>query len=300
MGGGRRDDRGGGVNLFCFGLSYSALALIAGHRPRFPRVAGTVRSRDKAESLRAQGIRALVMPDEGAAIARELGEAEAMLVSIPPGEDGDPALAAFAERPGAAPRLQWIGYLSTIGVYGDRGGAVVDESAALQPRSARSRRRVAAERAWLDFGAASGKAVQVFRLAGIYGPGRNALKNLRDGAAKRIVKPGQVFNRIHADDIAAALVASIDRPRAGAVYNLADDEPAPPQDVVAYAAALLGIAPPPETPFDPAALSPMAASFWGENKRVDNTLVKRELGIAWRYPTYREGLDALFAAGEGW
>ena len=169
----------------------------------------------------------------------------------------------------------------------------------MQPRSARSRRRVAAERAWLDCGAASGKAVQVFRLAGIYGPGRNALKNLRDGAARRIVKPGQVFNRIHVDDIAAALVASIDRPRAGAVYNVADDEPAPPQDVVAYAAALLGIAPPPETPVRPGRAVADGREFLRREQARREPLVKRELGVAWRYPTYREGLDALFAAGEG-
>jgi nucleoside-diphosphate-sugar epimerase len=184
-------------------------------------------------------------------------------------------------------------------VYGDHGGAWIDETAPPNPTSARSRRRLAAEEAWLALGRRTGKPVQVFRLAGIYGPRRNPLAQLAAGTATRIVKPGQIFNRIHVDDIAAALAASLDRPRAGAVYNVADDEPAPPQDVVAYAASLAGVVPPAEIPFDEASLSPMARSFYAETKRVSNRLLKQELGLTLRYPTYREGLAALRAAGEG-
>jgi nucleoside-diphosphate-sugar epimerase len=287
------------VNLFAFGLGYTALAFIRGHRNRFAAVAGTVRAAGKAEALAREGLRVRLLPGEEAAVAGDLAGAEAVLVSVPPDATGDPVLARFAEALAAAPRLAWIGYLSTIGVYGDRGGAWVDEATPPAPRSPRSRQRLAAEEAWLAFGARTRRPVHVFRLAGIYGPGRNALKNLAEGRAKRLVKPGQVFNRIHVDDIAAALLASLDRPRAGAVYNLADDEPAPPQDVVAHAARLLGVAPPPEQPFDPSTLTPMAASFYGENKRAANALIKRELALSWRYPTYREGLAALLRAGEG-
>jgi len=287
------------VNLFAFGLGYTALAFIRGHRARFTGVAGTVRAAGKADALAREGLRVRLLPGEEAAVAGDLAAAEAVLVSVPPDASGDPVLARFAEALAAAPRLAWIGYLSTIGVYGDRGGAWVDEATPPAPRSPRSRQRLAAEEAWLAFGARTRRPVHVFRLAGIYGPGRNALKNLAEGRAKRIVKPGQVFNRIHVDDIAAALLASLDRPRAGAVYNLADDEPAPPQDVVAHAARLLGVAPPPEQPFDPSTLTPMAASFYGENKRAANALIKRELALSWRYPTYREGLAALLRAGEG-
>jgi nucleoside-diphosphate-sugar epimerase len=286
------------TSLFCFGLGYSALALIEEHRSRLNAVAGTVRTAERAAALRQRGIRALVMPEEAGAIAQALREAEAVLVSIAPDPEGDPVLAGFTEALSAAPGVRWIGYLSTIGVYGDRAGAWVDETTPPAPGSARSRQRAGAEAAWLAFGTRSGKPVHLFRLAGIYGPGRNALRALREGTAKRVVKEGQVFNRIHVDDIARALAASLDRPRAGAVYNVADDEPAPPQEVVAYAAGLLGIAPPPETPYDPAAMTPMAASFYAENKRAANALIKRELGIAWRYPTYREGLAALLAVEE--
>jgi nucleoside-diphosphate-sugar epimerase len=232
-------------------------------------------------------------------IARALTGADALLVSIPPDAEGDPTLRHFAAAIAAAPRLAWIGYLSTVGVYGDHGGGFVDEDTPPQPLGARSRRRLEAEEAWLELGDRAGKAVHVFRLAGIYGPGRNALAQLGAGTARRIIKPGQVFNRIHVEDLAAVLAASIARPRAGAVYNLADDEPAPPQDVVAYAAGLAGIAPPPAVAYEEARLTGMAASFWGECKRVGNRRIKDELGVALSYPSYREGLAALHAAGEG-
>jgi nucleoside-diphosphate-sugar epimerase len=289
------------VNLFVFGLGYSALHFARSYREHFTRIAGTVTSREKAKRLAAEGIGARVFsPDDtDPTIVDEIAAADALLVSIAPDEGGDPVLARFADAVAAAPRLAWIGYLSTIGVYGDHGGGWVDEATPPEPVSARSRERLAAERAWLALGARTGKPVHIFRLAGIYGPGRNALSNLADGTAKRIVKPGQVFNRIHVDDIAAVLIASLGRPRAGAIYNLADDEPAPGPDVVAYAAGLAGVPPPPEIPFTEAALGPMAASFYGESKRAANRLIKDELGVRLRHPTYRAGLTALRAAGEG-
>jgi dTDP-4-dehydrorhamnose reductase len=288
------------VTLFVFGLGYSARAFVRAERGRFDRIVATVTSAAKAEALATDGIEARVFGPDGRdpRIAGDLRDARALLVSIPPGEDGDPALGAYGDEIAAAPRLAWIGYLSTVGVYGDHAGAWIDEATPPKPASARSRRRLAAEEAWLALGRRTGTSVQVFRLAGIYGPGRNPFVQLAAGTAKRIVKPGQVFNRIHVDDIAAALAASLDRPRAGAIYNVTDDEPAPPQDVVAYAAGLAGVAPPPEIPFEEAALSPMARSFYGETKRISNRLIKQELGLALRYPSYREGLAALHAAGE--
>lgn len=288
------------MNLFVFGLGYSALHLVRTRRDRFGKVAGTVRSGPKAEALRAEGVEALTFGPEGAdpAIPAALARADAVLVSIAPGEGGDPVLAAYGDAVAAA-RPAWIGYLSTVGIYGDHGGAWVDEATPARPVSRRSRERVAAEEAWAGFGRAHGLAVHIFRLAGIYGPGRNALVNLASGRAKRLVKPGQVFNRIHVEDIARTLEASMGRPRAGAIYNVTDDEPAPPQDVVAFAAGLAGVPAPPEQPFDTAELTPMARSFYGENKRVSNRLLHEELGVDLAYPTYREALRALRAAGEG-
>ncbi len=280
------------MNLFAFGLGYSALRWIG--EGRFERVRGTVTSPGKAGAFRDRGIEAFVLDDAALdpGIPAALADSDAILVSVPPEAAGDPVLPRLSEAV-AASRASWIGYLSTIGVYGDRGGAWIDESAAPAPGSERSRRRLAAEEAWLALGARSGKAVQVFRLAGIYGPGRSAIDQLRAGTARRIVKPGQVFNRIHVADIARVLGASLERPRAGAAYNVTDDEPAPPQDVVAHAAALIGVPVPPEIPFDAGALSPMAASFYAENKRVRNALIKTELGVALAYPSYREGLAAI-------
>ncbi|WP_371679619.1 SDR family oxidoreductase [Microvirga sp. KLBC 81] len=198
-----------------------------------------------------------------------------------------------------APRLRWIGYLSTVGVYGDAQGAWVDENTPTQPVNERSRHRVTAEGQWLAFGKRGSVAVQIFRLAGIYGPGRNALRKVADGTARRIIKPGQVFNRIHTADIAQVLMASIEHPSRSAIYNVADDEPGPPQDVITYAARLLGLEPPPEVSFEAATLNAMARSFYRDNKRVRNVRIKDELGVRLRFPTYREGLDALYASGEG-
>lgn len=286
------------MNLFCFGLGYSALAFVRRERDRFASVAGTVTSAGKARALAAEGVEARVF-DEDATIEDDLARSDAILISVPPlpGHD-DPVLARYRDAI-AASRVAWIGYLSTIGVYGDHQGGWVDETTPPAPSGARSVARLAAERDWLAFGERTGKAVQIFRLAGIYGPGRNALVQVANGSARRLVKPGQVFNRIHVDDIAAVLAASLARPHPGAIYNVADAEPAPPQDVVAFAAALLGAEPPPETPFGQAELSPMAASFYAENKRARAALLRDELGVTLRYPSYREGLSALAAAGEG-
>ena len=232
-------------------------------------------------------------PDLRSAIA----EADAALVSVPPDDNGDPVLRACGDVLAHAQRLRAIVYLSTIGVYGDRGGAWVDEATPPQPGAARSRERLAAEQAWLDFGARHNIAVAILRLAGIYGPGQNALVQIARGKARRIVKPGQVFNRIHVGDIAQAIDAAFAR-RASGIFNVADDEPTPPADPIVFAAQLMGVEPPPEIPFEQAAptMSPMALSFWQECRRVNNDKLKRELGVSLRYPTYREGLRALFEA----
>ena len=283
------------MNFVVFGYGYTAEVFAREVRGRFGRIVATARSREKADRISASGLVGRVFPDEGDARALEndLADAGAVLVSIPPGEDGDPVLARFSEAIETSPSLAWIGYLSTVGVYGDQGGSWVDEATPPRPVSQRSRQRLAAEEAWLRLGQRSGKPVQVFRLAGIYGPGRSPLRKVLDGTAKRIVKPGQVFNRIHVADIAAVLAASLEQPRAGAIYNVADEEPAPPQDVVAHAADLAGLPPPPEVAFDDADMTPMARSFYGENKRVSSRLVREELGVTFRYPTYREGLASL-------
>lgn len=287
------------MNLLIFGHGYSAAAFVQRVRPRYRDVTVTVRSPDKAELLRRKGLTVRLFPGEERAIEADLAEADAVLVSVPPGEAGDPVLERFRAALTGAPRLAWIGYLSTIGVYGDHGGAWIDEQTSPRPTSPRSRWRLAADEAWLAFGQETGKAVAAFRLAGIYGPGRSAFDRLADGSARRVIKPGQVFNRIHADDIAAVLEASLDRPRPGAIYNVTDDEPGPPQDPIAFAAGLVGLPPPPEVAFDEAEMSPMAASFWGENKRVGNRLLRDELGVRLAYPSYREGLATIWGERGG-
>ncbi len=281
-----------GMNLLVFGLGYTARHFVERERARFSRIAATAQAPrpDAPEGVIAR-VFSPVRADP--AILDDVARSDAVLVSIPP-QDGDPVLRAYAEALAAGP-ARWIGYLSTIGVYGDQGGAWIDEATPPAPTHERTRDRVAVEEAWRALGARTGKAVQVFRLSGIYGPGRNAFVKLREGRAQRIVKDGQVFNRIHVDDIATVLAASLDRPRAGAVYNVTDDEPAPPQDVTAHAAALAGLPLPPEIDFETASLSPMARSFYGENKRVRNRLIREELGVALRFPTYREGLAGLVA-----
>ncbi|ARO56112.1 NAD(P)-dependent oxidoreductase [Methylorubrum zatmanii] len=283
------------MNLFVFGLGFSARHFAERERARFNAVRATVTEPERARSLAAETgftLRAFGPEADDPRIAEDLADTDVLLISAPPGRDGDTVLARYRDTI-AKSRIGWIGYLSTIGVYGDQGGAWIDETTPATPKSARSRDRLAVENAWLALGAETGKAVQVFRLSGIYGPGRNPIVKLRDGRTQRIVKPGQVFNRIHVTDIAATLAASIERPRGGAVYNVTDDEPAPPQTVTEHAARLTGLPLPPEVDFETADLSPMARSFYGENKRVRNRLIREELGVQLAFPTYREGLAAL-------
>lgn len=285
--------------LFCFGYGYSAQALAARLRPRGWRIAGTARGTDKVAALTAQGIEAAAF-DRGRPLddpVMALRGATHLLSSVPPDEAGDPVLDHHAADIAACETLRWVGYLSTTGVYGDRGGGWVDEGATLAPTGERGRRRVAAERAWLALWERYGVPVHLFRLAGIYGPGRNALVSVREGRAKRIDKPGQVFSRIHVDDIARTLHASIPRPHPGRSYNVCDDNPAPPADVIAFACDLLGVEPPPLVPFEEAALSPMGRSFYRDNKRTANRRIKEELGVTLAYPDYRAGLRALLEAG---
>ena len=286
-------------DVFIFGAGYSGRAFAAERRNGLPRIDGTTRSAGNFEALRAAGIhphqfdgRALL-----AGIAERLAHTESLVISIAPEEAGDPVLHVARETIfGAMPRLRWIGYLSTVGVYGDRGGLWTDEAAPTRPGSARSRLRVAAEEAWLALGRETGIPVAVLRLSGIYGPGRNAFVNLAEGTARRLVKKDQVFNRIHVADIAGALW-HLAEAKLGGIFNVTDDLPAPPQDVVAYAASVMGVAPPPEMPFETAELSPMARSFYGENKRVSNAALK-QAGYVFRYPDYQAALDALWADGD--
>ncbi len=276
--------------LLTLGHGYSAAALAASAPAGWRRI-GTTRSRDRAEAMRAAGVEPVDW-DDATAVGAAIRAATHLLVSAPPGAAGDPVLARHAADLAAGP-VAWVGYLSTTGVYGDHGGAWVDEESALRPVHTRGEWRVAAEAAWR----ASGLPVHLFRLAGIYGPGRCAFDRLRAGTAQRVVKPGQVFSRIHVEDIAQALIASIARPAPGRAYNLADDLPAPPQDVIAFAAGLIGLPPSPEVDFAVADLSPMARSFYAESKRVSNARLREELGVRLRYPDYRAGLRGILAAG---
>jgi nucleoside-diphosphate-sugar epimerase len=294
--------------LVCFGLGYCAEHFIAEFGGKFEHIVGTVRSAERAAILNAyQSERAQAVVFDGARVTAELGRAIAAadhaLISVPPGATGDAVLAACGTALAAAGDLRTLVYLSTVGVYGDHGGGWVDEQTAVAPISERSRWRVAAEVGWQEFGARHGIPVAILRLAGIYGPGQNAFVALARGKARRIVKAGQVFNRIHVADIAQAIDRAFAR-RASGVFNVADDEPGPPADPIVFAAQLIGREAPPEIPFVEAAasMSEMGLSFWQECRRVRNAKLKRELGVTLRYPSYREGLRALFKdinAGSG-
>ena len=285
--------------LFCFGFGYTAGVLAERLAGQSFTIVGT--RRNPATSLVKPAAIPLCMFDgtqPSAEVISLLPDTTHVLISTPPGSDADPVLQWHAADLARLSTLKWIGYLSTIGVYGDTDGGWVDETSPLQPSSERGRRRAEAEAAWRAFAGAHGKHVEVFRLPGIYGPGRNTLQTIRAGTARRIVKPGQVFNRVHVADIATTLARAMTLASTGLsppydAYNVVDDEPAPPQDVVTFAADLLGLPPPPEIPFDAADLSPMARSFYGENKRVSNARLKSALLIDLAYPTYREGLRAL-------
>lgn len=290
-------------HVFCFGLGYTAQALVRRLADEGWSVSGTTRSETKLAELRAHGIKAHLFDRSRplADIETLLCDVTDLLTSVPPDVLGDPVLDLHGAAIERAPALRWVGYLSTTGVYGDTGGALVDESAPLAPTSQRSARRVNAERNWLDRHWPEQVAVHVFRLAGIYGPGRSAFDRIRAGDARRIDKPGHITSRIHVDDAANVLRASMARPEPGGIYNVCDDEPAPPADVIAHACALLSLPPPPLIPLEKAAqeMSAMAASFWVDNRRVDNTRIKRELGVTLRYPDYRSGLAAIRASEGG-
>jgi nucleoside-diphosphate-sugar epimerase len=285
------------MGIFFFGMGYSSLATArAIHRnidPDIP-IAGTTRSTDTAELLADTAYRIHVFDglSPGTTLSEDLSRATHVVLSIPPDEHGDPAFNLHRETIAATPNLEWLGYFSTVGVYGDFGGEWVDESAPARPVNPRSEIRVEVENRWREFADKRGVPLLILRLAGIYGPGRSAFDKLRDGTARRIVKPGQVFNRIHVDDIGRVTQLAA-KQRLGGTFNLSDDEPAPPQDLVTYAAKLMGVPPPPEVPFAEAEMTEMARSFYSDNKRVSNKAIKSALGIDLLYPTYRDGLDAI-------
>jgi nucleoside-diphosphate-sugar epimerase len=286
-----------GLKVFFLGVGYCAEALI--RRAPWIEPAGTARSEERVSALRVAGVDAYVLDENEAESGAEqaLKGAEAIVVSIPP-PGGQRALERFGDTIAAAPNLARIVYFSTVGVYGEHRGRWVDETAATLTRSERGLARLADEARWSGAERAC-VAIDILRLPGIYGPGRNALDKLRRGDARRVVKPGHVVNRAHVDDIAEAVRLVLERGLSGQIWNVSDDEPAPPQDVVAYAAALMGVPPPPEEPFETATLSPFSASFFAEEKRVSNAKAKALLGFAPAYPSYREGLQALWEAGEG-
>lgn len=285
------------MGVFFFGMGYSSFAtaraihqIIDTDIPIF----GTSRTEEGIEALADSPYRAHLFDGEspGQTLGADLRRATHVILSIPPSEAGDPALRMHRADLDAAPDLNWLGYFSTVGVYGDFGGAWIDESAATRPINQRSAHRVEVEQQWRDYAAQRGVPLLILRLAGIYGPGRSAFDKLREGTARRIVKPNQVFNRIHVEDIGRVTALAAQRKLAG-TYNLADDEPAPPQDLIEYAAKALGVPVPSDIPFEEANMTPMARSFYSDNKRVSNKAIKQALGIDLLYPTYRAGLDAI-------
>jgi dTDP-4-dehydrorhamnose reductase len=303
MGGGTARERCLMAMLACLGLGYCAQHYVGDFGGRFTHIIGTSRTEERATELAAHdfdGRKVEILVFDGNSASRPLldliEDANALLISAAPDDRGDPVLDPLHAALAAAPRLNSVVLLSTIGVYGDRGGDWVDETAALDPANERARPRLAAEQAWRAFGQRRRIPIAVLRLGGIYGPGQNALVNVRTGRARNIDKPGQVFNRIHVADIAQAIDAAFAR-RADGSFNVVDDAPSPPGEPIAFAAELLGLPPPPVVAFAEAmnTMSPMAASFYAENRRVRNDKLKRELGVRLRYPTYREGLRVLVA-----
>ena len=280
--------------LLCLGFGYSAKYFVRRLDHNLWHISGTTRNFEKFESLKDEDIAPLLYDGctKSNELADEIKKATHILTSIAPGDQGDPILCHYLDEL-KSDNIKWIGYLSTVGVYGNWDGDWVDETSETKPVSKRSRLRVAAENAWLQAYNLYNTPIHIFRLSGIYGPGRSPLQKLMDGKSKRIIKLGQVFNRIHVEDIASTLMASINQLNPGRIYNVTDDEPAPPQDVICYGADLLKISPPPEVPFETADITPMARSFYGENKRVRNSRIKQELDVSLKYRTYREGLSAL-------
>ncbi len=280
------------MRLLSFGHGYSAQALTPNLLAQGWSITGTTRTAAKADALRATGIDAVVWPD--AEMSELISSATHILISAGPNENGDPVLAHLRDQIAAA-KPDWVGYLSTTGVYGDHGGAWVDETTPLTPATKRGQMRVAAEADWQSLGL----PLHIFRLAGIYGPGRGPFAKVRAGTARRIIKKNQVFSRIHVEDIAQVLAASIAQPNAGAIYNLCDNDPAPPEDVIAHAAELLGAPMPPAMDYETADMTPMARSFYSESKKVSNERIKSELGVVLKYPDYRTGLADLLARETG-
>jgi nucleoside-diphosphate-sugar epimerase len=285
-------------SFFCFGLGYSAAVLARRLLAEGWRVGGTARSEEQCEALRGQGIAAVPF-ERGRPIDPALLDGVThLLSSVPPSAEGDSVLDEHFGDIARCPSLTWIGYLSTTGVYGDWRGVWVDEESPLRPSHDRAWRRVAAEQHWQDLKRLHDRPVHIFRLAGIYGPGRSILNDVRANTVERIVRKRQMFGRIHVEDIATVLRASMDRPNPGTVYNVCDDLPASPSDVAAYACELLGVSPPPEVPFEVAreGMSAMQLSFWMDSKKVRNDRIKQELGVLLAYPDYRVGLAAVLAA----
>lgn len=280
-------------HLLCLGFGFTATVLTRALGPEW-RVTGTTRSAKGLAAIRDAGAEPLLWPGEE--LTPALAQATHVLSSVPPRDAGDPALELITAHLGLMPKLEWLGLLSTTGVYGDQGGDWVDEEAPLVPATHRGGLRATQNDAWMALFSQHALPVHIFRLAGIYGPGRSAFDKLRDGTARRIVKPGQVFSRIHVEDIVQVLLASFAKPNPGRAYNVADDEPGPPQDVIEYAAQLLDVPVPPDLPFEQAELSPMARSFYADNKRVRNDRIKTELGVRLKYPDFRKGLKAVLSA----
>ncbi len=277
-------------HILFFGFGFSAEALSRRLDTREWEITATSRSKEGAKAISQLGFNGVIF-NELNTIPQSITH---VVSSVPPDADGDPVLRKFSDVLAAqAKHMRWVAYLSTTGVYGDHAGGVVDETTPLTPNTERGHRRLLAEQAWLDLHHKHQLPVHIFRLAGIYGPGRNALENLKDGTAKRVIRQGQIFSRIHVEDIAGVLEASIHRPHPGRAYNVADDAPCPPQDVIVYGAELLGIETPPEVPFETAELSPMARSFYMDSKRVSNARVKSELDYCFQFPNYRLGLKSL-------
>jgi len=288
-------------HLLVFGLGYSGIRIAADRRNAGWQVSGTTRSPEKARALLDLGINGLVFDGDAGpvpeddAVRTALGSATHLLMTAAPGRDGDPFLRRFRDQAlglGNGP-LRWMGYLSTTGVYGDHDGGWVDESTEPVPGLDRTKRRRTAEREWETLSSITGAPLQIFRISGIYGPGRSALDRIRSGRARSVVKEGSVFNRVHVDDIAGIVTAGMERPDLTGAFNVSDDLPAPNWEVMRHAAELLGADPPPEIPFEDAGLSPMGASFFAEDRRVRNTRAKADLGYEFQHPTYREGLAAI-------
>ena len=281
-------------HLFSYGHGYSAAALATLLQPKGWAITGTTRSPEKALTLRKMGIESRITPQD--TLSDDLEKATHLLMSAAPTQDGDPFLGAHLNDLRHAKKLQWVGYLSTTGVYGDHNGGWVDETSDLTPATQRGIARVAAEAQWMKVAADLGLNLKIFRLAGIYGPGRGPFAKVRNGTARRIIKKNQIFSRIHVEDIAQVLLASINRPESSQIFNLCDDFAAPPEDVIGYAAELLGLPMPPAQDFETAQMTPMARSFYAESKKVKNERIKTELGVKLIYPNYKSGLTALLAA----